>query len=113
MEETQKFTTISEAVETALNEWSEQGNSLDDLETLVIDFVQKALMEWEETPEDELPVPVPASEAGLIVGAVLNAMADWHSDGTDFEEMASMAEEFALSAFEEWKSSRGLDEETP
>lgn len=106
MEEAQKFITIGEAVEAALNDWSQSNHSLDDMEMLVDDFVQKALDEWKDTPQGELPVKVSESDAGLIAGAVLNAMADWHAGGTDFDEMASMAEDFALSAFQDWKESR-------
>lgn len=106
MEEAQKFVTIGEAVQSALNEWSDQGTPVADMEAMVDDFVQKALSDWEETPEDKLPLSVFESDAGTIQGAVLNAMADWHSGGTDFDEMASLAEEFALSAFEDWKASR-------
>lgn len=106
MDEAQEFITIGEAVEAALNDWSQSEHSLADMEMLVDDFVQKALDDWKDTPEGELPVKVSGADAGLIAGAVLNAMADWHAGGTDFDEMASMAEDFALSAFENWKESR-------
>lgn len=106
MDEAQEFITIGEAVEAALNDWSQSDHSLTDMEMLVDDFVQKALNEWKDTPEGDLPVKVSGTDADLIVGAVLNAMADWHSEGAEFDEMAMNAEAFALSAFQDWKESR-------
>lgn len=107
-----EFFTISDAVERALDEWHASGVFVGDMEMMVDEFVQKGITEWLGTPAADLPVLVSASEAQTISGAVLNAFADWHSGGeVDAEEMSSMAEDFALSAVEEWKSSHGFGED--
>ena len=112
MPEEAKFITITDAVERALDQWHADGVFVGDMESMVDDFVQKAIGEWRETPSEKLPVEVSASDADTISGSVLNAFADWHSGGdVDADEMSSMAEEFALSAVEEWKTSHGFGED--
>lgn len=105
-----EFVTIQEAVEAALEDWHSQGVPIPEMEELVDAFVGKALDRWRETPSDKLPVSVSGDESRLISGAVLNALADWHSGGgyDDPEEMEIMAEEFALEAIETWKNAKGL-----
>jgi hypothetical protein len=113
MEEAKKFITIGEAVESALNEWAEQETSIDDMEMLADEFVQRALSDWEDAAEGELPLTVSNADAETIQGAVTNALAEWHASGTAFWQMASMAEELAQSTFEDWKSRRDLDADAP
>jgi hypothetical protein len=106
MQDHNKFVTINEAVQAAMTQWAAEGTSGDDMKLLVDEFVLKALTEWEDTPADKLPIKVSAEDAETISGAVLVAMADWHSSGSDFEEMAGLVEEFALSAIEDWEHNR-------
>jgi hypothetical protein len=99
-----KFVTIGEAVELAMNNWLADGTSVIDMEALVDDFLWKAIGEWEVSEPSELPLRSTDTDAHTIQGAVLNAFADWYSAGTDLDEMKDLAEEYALDAVENWKS---------
>ncbi|NTF18064.1 hypothetical protein G6L37_06575 [Agrobacterium rubi] len=103
------FVTITQAVDSALSEWASDGVSVDDMEMMVDGIVSRAIAEWQETPAEDRLVSVSISDWGTISGAVLNAMTDWHSAGTNPADMVWMAEDFALTAIEDWKTAHTAD----